>query len=194
MRTQVGIVGAGPAGLLLSHLLHLQGIESVVVENRSRQYVEERVRAGVLEQGTVDLLKETGVGDRLKREGLTHYGVRLRFGGRTHRIDFQQADPQILEPIYHVEVLCPDDLTGSVMGDLQSRRAIVEGIDSEGHFQKVIAKVPLAEMDGYSSSLRSITQGRAKFKMHFQAYEALPFELQRKLIDEYSKTAKEEFV
>ena len=114
-------------------------------------------------------------------------------GLQAFRTAFQQADPQILEPIYHVEVLCPDDLTGAVMGDLQSRRALVEGIDSEGHFQKVIAKVPLAEMDGYSSSLRSITQGRAKFKMHFLAYEALPFELQRKLIDEYSKTAKEEY-
>src|SRR5690348_7916645 len=90
LRTQVGIVGAGPAGLMLSHLLHLQGIESVVLEARSRQYVEERVRAGLLEQGTVDLLKETGVGDRLKHEGLTHYGVRLRFGGRTHRIDFKE--------------------------------------------------------------------------------------------------------
>lgn len=114
-------------------------------------------------------------------------------GLQAFRQAFQQADPQILEPIYQVEVLCPDDLTGAVMGDLQSRRAIVEGIDSEGHFQKIMAKVPLAEMDGYSSSLRSITQGRAKFKMHFQAYEALPFDLQRKLIDEYSKTAKEEF-
>jgi elongation factor G len=114
-------------------------------------------------------------------------------GLQAFRQAFQQADPQILEPVYHVEVLCPDDLTGAVMGDLQSRRAIVEGIDSEGHFQKVIAKVPLAEMEGYSSSLRSITQGRAKFKMQFQAYEAVPFELQRKLIDEYSKTAKEEF-
>jgi p-hydroxybenzoate 3-monooxygenase len=88
MRTQVGIIGAGPAGLVLSHLLHLHGIESVVLENRSRQYVQERVRAGVLEQGTVDLLKETGVGERLKREGLVHHGVNLRFGGRTHRIDF----------------------------------------------------------------------------------------------------------
>ena len=114
-------------------------------------------------------------------------------GLQAFRQAFQQADPQILEPIYHVEVLCPDDLTGSVMGDLQSRRAIVEGIDSEGHFQKIIAKVPLAEMDGYCSALRSITQGRAKFKMSFQAYEAVPFELQRKLIDDYSKTAKEEF-
>jgi len=88
MHTKIGIVGAGPAGLVLSHLLHLEGIESVVIENRSRQYVEERVRAGVLEQGTVDLMIETGVGDRLKREGLVHYGVNLRFGGRTHRIDF----------------------------------------------------------------------------------------------------------
>ena len=106
---------------------------------------------------------------------------------------FQQADPQILEPIYHVEVLCPDDLTGAVMGDLQSRRAMVEGIDSDGHFQKILANIPLAEMDGYSSSLRSITQGRAKFRMSFLGYEPLPFELQRKLIDDYSKTAKEEF-
>jgi p-hydroxybenzoate 3-monooxygenase len=88
MRTQVGIVGAGPAGLVLSHLLHLHGIESVVLENRSRQYVQERVRAGVLEQGTVDLLKEMGVGARLEREGLVHYGVNLRFSKRTHRIDF----------------------------------------------------------------------------------------------------------
>ena len=83
-------MGAGPAGLMLSHLLHLQGIESIVVENRSRQYVEERVRAGVLEQGTVDLMVETGVGERLKEEGLVHYGVNLRFGRRTHRIDFAE--------------------------------------------------------------------------------------------------------
>ncbi|MBI3477104.1 MAG: 4-hydroxybenzoate 3-monooxygenase [Acidobacteria bacterium] len=89
-RTQVGIVGAGPAGLVLSHLLHLQGIDSVIVENRSRQHVEERVRAGVLEQGTVDLLTEMGVGERMKAEGLIHYGVELRFQGRGHRIDFQE--------------------------------------------------------------------------------------------------------
>ena len=88
-RTQVGIVGAGPAGLVLSHLLYLHGIDSIVVENRSRQYVEERVRAGVLEQGTVDLLTEMGVGERMKTEGLIHYGIELRFGGRGHRIDFK---------------------------------------------------------------------------------------------------------
>jgi p-hydroxybenzoate 3-monooxygenase len=88
LRTQVGIVGAGPAGLLLSHLLHLDGIESVVVENRSRDYVEHRVRAGVLEQGSVDLLNEAGVGERMRREGLIHHGIELRFGGQGHRIDF----------------------------------------------------------------------------------------------------------
>src|SRR5438105_11908408 len=90
IRTQVGIVGAGPAGLVLSHLLYLQGIDSIVIENRSRQYVEERVRAGVLEQGTVDLLTEMGVGERMKREGLIHYGIELRFGRRGHRIDFKE--------------------------------------------------------------------------------------------------------
>jgi p-hydroxybenzoate 3-monooxygenase len=90
MRTQVGIIGAGPAGLVLSHLLHLEGIESVVLEARSREYCQERVRAGVLEQGTVDLLVEMGLGERMKREGLVHYGVNLRFGRRTHRIDFAE--------------------------------------------------------------------------------------------------------
>jgi len=86
LRTQVCIVGAGPAGLLLSHLLHREGVESAVIENRSREYVEHRVRAGVLEQGTVDLLEASGVGTRLKREGLIHHGIELRFDGRGHRI------------------------------------------------------------------------------------------------------------
>jgi len=85
-KTQVGIIGAGPSGLLLSHLLHLKGIDSVILEARSRKYVEERVRAGVLEQGTVDLLCDTGLGDRLMREGLVHHGIELRFNGRGHRI------------------------------------------------------------------------------------------------------------
>jgi p-hydroxybenzoate 3-monooxygenase len=86
MRTQVGIVGAGPAGLLLSFLLRRDGIESIVLENRSRQYVEERVRAGLLEQGTVDLLTELGLAERLHREGLVHHGLALRFSGTSHRI------------------------------------------------------------------------------------------------------------
>jgi p-hydroxybenzoate 3-monooxygenase len=86
MRTQVGIVGAGPAGLLLSFLLRRAGIDCVILENRSRQYVIERVRAGLLEQGTVDLVNELGLGARLQREGLVHHGLELRFGGKSHRI------------------------------------------------------------------------------------------------------------
>ena len=88
-RTQVGIIGAGPAGLILSHLLHLDGIDSVILEVHTRKYIEERVRAGVLEQGTVELLTQMGVAERLKREGLVHHGVEFRFQGQAHRIDFQ---------------------------------------------------------------------------------------------------------
>jgi p-hydroxybenzoate 3-monooxygenase len=88
VRTQVAIVGAGPAGLMLAHLLSLEGIESIVIESRTRTYVEHRVRAGVLEQGSADLLDATGVGARMRSEGLVHHGIRLRFGGCDHRIDF----------------------------------------------------------------------------------------------------------
>jgi p-hydroxybenzoate 3-monooxygenase len=89
-RTQVGIVGAGPAGLMLAHLLHREGIDTVVVEDRSREYVEARIRAGVLEQGTADLLVETGVGERMQREGEVHAGIGIQFDGERHRIDLQR--------------------------------------------------------------------------------------------------------
>jgi p-hydroxybenzoate 3-monooxygenase len=89
-RTQVGIVGAGPAGLMLAHLLHHEGIDSVVVENRSREYVEARIRAGVLEQRTADLLAETGVGERMQREGEVHAGIGIQFDGERHRIDLDE--------------------------------------------------------------------------------------------------------
>lgn len=86
MRTQVAIVGAGPAGLVLAQMLAREGVESVVLESRDRPYVERRIRAGVLEQGTVDLLQAIGVGERLRREGLVHHGIELRFAGEAHRI------------------------------------------------------------------------------------------------------------
>jgi p-hydroxybenzoate 3-monooxygenase len=90
LRTKVGIIGGGPAGLLLSHLLHLEGIESIVIEAQSRQYIEERIRAGVLEQGTVDLLNASGVGERMRREGMVHHGIELRFNRQGHRIDMHE--------------------------------------------------------------------------------------------------------
>jgi p-hydroxybenzoate 3-monooxygenase len=88
--TSVAIIGAGPAGLLLAHLLHRAGVESVVLENRSRDHIERRVRAGVLEPGAAQLLRDAGIGARLDREGLEHDGIHLRFDGESHRIDFKE--------------------------------------------------------------------------------------------------------
>ena len=90
MRTQVGIVGAGPAGLMLARLLHLAGIESVILENRSRDYIENRIRAGLIEHWAVDLLTEVGAGARLKREGIAHWGINIGINGDLHRIDFKK--------------------------------------------------------------------------------------------------------
>jgi p-hydroxybenzoate 3-monooxygenase len=108
MRTQVGIIGAGPAGLMLSQLLHLAGIESVVLEARSREYIEKRVRAGVLEHGTVETLRSAGVADRLNREGLLHHGIELRFGGAGHRIAFEKLVPGRAITVYGQQEVVKD--------------------------------------------------------------------------------------
>lgn len=108
-------------------------------------------------------------------------------GLQAFRQAFLEAGPQLLEPVYTVEVLCPDESVGAVMGDLQTRMGVVEGMEAEGHFQKITAKVPLAQMHQYSSSLRSLTQGRARFNMYFDSYSPVAFETQKKLSEAYSK-------
>ena len=105
MRTQVGIVGAGPAGLLLSHLLALRGVESVVVENRSREYCEARQRAGVLESGSVRVLREAGLAARLDRQGLEHGGIYLQFAGRAQHIDFRELTGRTVTVYAQTEVV-----------------------------------------------------------------------------------------
>jgi p-hydroxybenzoate 3-monooxygenase len=134
IRTQVGIVGAGPAGLLLSHLLHLQGIDSVVIESHSRQHIEERVRAGVLEQGTADLLTAAGVGDRMRRQGLVHHGIELRFNRQGHRIDFAELTGGRAIMVYAQH---------EIVKDLVSTRLASGG--------QILFEVKLVSIDGFDS-------------------------------------------
>jgi p-hydroxybenzoate 3-monooxygenase len=126
MRTQVGIVGAGPAGLLLSHLLHREGIDSVVLDNRSRADIEATIRAGVLEQGTVDLLHALGLGERMRREGAVHHGIELRFAGRGHRIDLSELTGGKAITVYAQHEVIKDlvaariDAGGTIVFDAES--------------------------------------------------------------------------
>ena len=106
--------------------------------------------------------------------------------------NFEHAGPQILEPIYDVEILCDGEVMGDIMGDLQTRRAIIQGMDSVGHYQQIKVKVPLAEMYQYSSTLRSLSQGKAKFSRSFAEYSSVPHDIQKKLRAEYNASTSEE--
>lgn len=146
MRTQVAIIGAGPAGLMLSHLLHLQGIESVVLETRSREDICATIRAGVLEQGTVDLMTETGLGGRLRREGFRHEGTVLRFNGVDRRIDFVEltqgravmvyAQHEVIKDLVDARLAAGGDIRFDVSGvslhALESTRPSVRITGPEG--------------------------------------------------------------
>ncbi|HUZ21638.1 MAG TPA: 4-hydroxybenzoate 3-monooxygenase [Acidimicrobiales bacterium] len=135
MRTQVGIIGAGPAGLFLSHLLHLEGVESVVVESKSREYVEGRVRAGVLENDTIELMRATGVGAGHDRDGLVHHGIELRFDGAGHRIPMSELTGGRVISIYGQQ---------SVVRDLADARAAAGGAL---HYEADDVRLELAETD-----------------------------------------------
>lgn len=166
---------------------------------------------GVIDQRFLPSIMK-GVMEKMQRGPLTGSFVRdvrvCVYDGKMHPVDsndmafktagmmafrdaFQQADPQLLEPIFQLEVLAPDELTGNIMGDLQGRRAIVEGFDAEGHFTVIKAQVPHAEMFGYASVLRSLSQGRARFRMKFDHYAPVNAEIQKRLSDNYHKETVE---
>ena len=133
-RTQVGIIGAGPAGLLLARLLRVHGIDSVILEARSRDYVEARIRAGVLEQGTVSLMEEAGVADRLHREGLVHDGVEITVAGRRFRVDFRELVGKTVT-VYGQTEMTKDLIAARLAGDgpivWEAADVALHGIDSE---------------------------------------------------------------
>jgi p-hydroxybenzoate 3-monooxygenase len=133
MRTTVAIIGAGPAGLLLARLLHRAGIDCVVLENRTREYIEQRQRAGMLEQGTVDALRACGAGERLDAEGLEHHGIELRFAGRAHRVDFPALTGRTVTIYAQTEIvkdLVALQLAGGPPLLFEAEALAVEGLDT----------------------------------------------------------------
>jgi p-hydroxybenzoate 3-monooxygenase len=166
MRTKVGIVGAGPAGLVLALLLRRAGIDSVILELHRRKYVEERIRAGVLEQGTVDLMHELGVGERLKRQGLQHGGIELRFSGRGHRIDFRELTNGKCVTIYAQHEVIKDLIAAQLAANqpifFEAEDVTVDGLQSASpiiHFRangvsETIACDFIAGCDGFHGICR----------------------------------------
>jgi p-hydroxybenzoate 3-monooxygenase len=147
MRTQVAVVGAGPAGLVLAQLLHLQGVDSVVLERRDRAYVEARVRAGVLEHGTAETLREAGVGKRMDDEGMPHDGTELRFRRQRHRIDFQELTGRGILVYGQQEVV---------------KDVIAARLDAGGDIRFEIDDITLHDLDTDRPSLRFTENGEAQ--------------------------------
>jgi elongation factor G len=119
--------------------------------------------------------------------------ISFKLAGRNAFSDaFKQAGPKIMEPVYDVEVIVPEEMMGAVMTDLQGRRAMIMGMDAKGKNQVIRARVPLAEMQRYSTSLSSITSGRGVFSLKFAEYAQVPSDVQEKLLKEYEEQQKEE--
>ncbi|MDR7273867.1 4-hydroxybenzoate 3-monooxygenase [Catenuloplanes atrovinosus] len=179
MRTQVGIIGAGPAGLLLSHLLHLEGIDSVVLELRDRDYVQRRVRAGVLEQPTVELLRAAGVGTRMDAQGLPHDGISLRFDGADHRIDFAAltgrritvyGQQEVVKDLIARRLADGGDLRFGVSGvavhDVGSTRPLISFTDADGSARALDCDA-IAGCDGFHGITRdSVPAGALTVHQH----------------------------
>jgi p-hydroxybenzoate 3-monooxygenase len=171
-RTQVGIVGAGPAGLLLSHLLARRGVDSVLVENRSRAYCEARQRAGLLEEGTVRLLRAAGLADRLDREGLAHGGIYLQFAGERHHLDFRDlaggqavtiyAQPEIVTDLIAARTAAGAavhfEVTDTEVDELDTDRPVLRYTDSGGQRHEVVCDA-IAGCDGFHGVCRPAMPG-----------------------------------
>src|ERR1700743_2627609 len=172
-RTQVGIVGAGPAGLLLSHLLALGGVDSVCIENRSRAYCEARQRAGMLESTTVELLRAGGLGNRLDAEGLEHDGIYVQFDGDRHHLNFREltggrwitiyAQTEIVKDIIAARVAdgaaLEFDVTDTSVRDLDSDQPVLSYTDSRGERHVVHCDV-IAGCDGFHGITRGSIPAR----------------------------------
>jgi p-hydroxybenzoate 3-monooxygenase len=174
MRTQVAIIGAGPAGLLLSHLLAQDGVESVVLETRSREYVESRIRAGILEGSTVELLDSVGLGERLHREGDEHRGIYLQWPGERHHLDFVDlagrsvwvyGQTEVTKDLGHAREAAGQEIVYGVsdtaLHDLESDRPYVSFVDAEGNSVRLAAAV-IAGCDGSFGPSRSAVPDVAK--------------------------------
>jgi p-hydroxybenzoate 3-monooxygenase len=182
VRTSVAIIGAGPAGLLLAHLLGRDGIESVVLENRSREEIEATVRAGVLEQGTVDLLSEVGLGERVAREGAIHHGIRLRFAGATRRIDLSgltggraitlYAQHEVIKDLVEARLAAGGAIEFGVhevtLRDLETTAPTVRFRRSDGT-EQVVGCDFVAGCDGYHGISRTSIPARSRVE-HARGY------------------------
>ena len=198
-------------GMKDPHELNVRGREEINLPWGGKLVYYNCIVGGVIDQRFLPSILK-GIMEKMQQGPITGSyvkDVRISvFDGKMHPVDsndisfkiagmmafkdaFQKADPQLLEPIYSVEVRCPEELTGNIMGDLQMRRGMVEGMESEGRFTVVKAKVPHAEMHQYASSLRGLTRGRARFKMKFDHYAPMSFEQQRKLTESYRKVSAE---
>lgn len=187
--------------------LNVRGREEIDLPWGGKLVYYNCIVGGVIEQRFMPSILK-GIMEKMQSGPLTGSYVRdVRvsvYDGKMHAVDsndmafkiagmmafkdaFQQANPLLMEPVSHLEIFCPEELTGNIMGDLQMRRGMVEGFETEGHFTVINAKVPQAEMYQYASTLRSMTQGRARFKMRFDHYAPVSAEQQRKLTDTYKK-------
>jgi p-hydroxybenzoate 3-monooxygenase len=182
-RTQVGIVGAGPAGLLLSHLLDRAGVDSVVVEDRSRAYVEQRQRAGVLEHGTADLLRAVGLGDRMDRDGFPHGGIYLQFAGERHHVDFRDltghpvtiyAQTEVVKDLVAARLAAGQrldfEISGTAVADLDTDQPVLRYRDATGAPREVVCDA-IAGCDGFHGICRpSVPAGALTFRQRDYPY------------------------